>query len=69
MQAIPTRKESFVRSVNGKAWHVWFCQNDIRTQQLFLEEIAHFDPFVNHSGDLTAVKVWDAYVPDDDMWD
>lgn len=58
---IPTRTEAFVKATEGKHLNVWLCQNAARAEQLFQQEIAKLDPFVNHFGDETAVKVFTGY--------
>lgn len=44
---IPTRKGHFVKATNGANLHVWLCQNAIRAEQLFQEQVALHDPFAN----------------------
>lgn len=61
MDQIPTRKDSFVRSINGQHLHVWLCLGKYRANELFQEQIRKFDPFINHFGEETSVKAWEGY--------
>lgn len=58
---VPSRKESFVKATDAKHLNVWLCNSMFRASELFCQEIAKLDPFVNHYGDLTAVKAWTGY--------
>lgn len=58
---VPTIQGAFVKATDGKNINRWLCQNDYRAERLFEQEIKRLDPFVNHFGDITAVKVWTGY--------
>lgn len=58
---IPFRKQSFVKATNCRALNVWLCLGKARADELFRQEIAKYDPFVNHFGEPTAVKAWTGY--------
>ena len=58
---IPARKEAFVRATNGKHLNVWLCTGKVRASELFQQEVAKYDPFVNHFGEETAVMVFTGY--------
>src|SRR5574338_272341 len=58
---VPSRPEAFVKATDGKHLNIWLCQNQVRAEQLFQQEIVKYDPFVNHFGEETSVKAWTGY--------
>lgn len=58
---VPTRVQSFVKATDGRNLNSWLCLGKFRADELFQQEIAKYDPFVGHYGDLTAVKVFTGY--------
>lgn len=61
MNQIPVRKDSFVQSSNGQNLRVWLCLGKYRADELFRQQVEKHDPFVNHFGEITAVKAWEGY--------